>query len=257
MAKFKVVVAYQGTEFCGWQRQKSKEKPSIQEEIEKALSEILTEKANIVGSGRTDSGVHALRQVFVFQTRVSRSPENIRRGLNGLLPENVRVLEVKKVPGRFHPQHDVKEKAYRYLIQNGPVSNPLLAPYTWFFPERLDVKKMRRAASYLEGRHNFAAFQDSGRKAKGLPNNSVRTVFHIKVERLPDSIFSTKGLIAVTIIANGFLYKMVRNIAGTLIEVGRGKMESMRVKEILKSGDRRLAGPTAPARGLTLLSIKY
>ena len=253
MAKFKVVVAYQGTEFCGWQRQKSTKKPSIQETIEKALSEILTEKANIVGSGRTDSGVHALRQVFVFQSGVSRSPENIQKGLNGLLPESVRILEVKKVPGRFHPRYDVKEKAYRYLIQNGPVSNPLLAPYTWFFPERLDVKKMQRAASCLEGEHDFAAFQDSGRKA----NNSVRTVFHLKSERLPDSIFSTKGLIAVTIIADGFLYKMARNIVGTLIEVGRGKMEPMRVKAILNSGDRRLAGPTAPACGLTLLSIKY
>ena len=253
MAVFKLVVSYRGTGFCGWQRQKAGRTLSLQEILEKALSLILCERTRIIASGRTDAGVHSLGQVAAFRTEVHRSPERLLPGLNSFLPESIRILSVQRVPDDFHPQFRVKEKAYRYLIQNGAVANPLLLPYTYFFPKKLNLRRMQEAADFLVGRHNFAAFQDSGRKAK----DSVRTIYRLTVEEVSDSLFFTESLVGITISGDGFLYKMVRNIVGTLIEVGRKKIEPQDVKKILESGDRRQAGPTVPACGLTLMRVRY
>ena len=251
VATFKLVVSYRGADFCGWQKQNNGH--SVQETVEKALSRILCEQTGVIASGRTDAGVHSLGQVVAFKTSVNRSAENIRQGLNGLLPDSVRVFSVRKVSDDFHPQFQAKKKAYRYLVQNTSVANPLLSPYAYFFPEKLNLKKMRQAAAYLVGRHDFTAFQASGRKVK----DPVRTIYSLTVREENEELFQTVGLVGITVVGSGFLYKMVRNIVGTLLEVGRGKIKPEAVQEILESGDRRKAGKTMPAYGLTLLWVKY
>ena len=251
VATFKLVVSYRGTDFCGWQKQNNGN--SIQETVEEALSCILCGKTGVIASGRTDAGVHSLGQVVAFKTGVNRSAENIRQGLNGLLPDSVRVLSVQKVSDDFHPQFQAKKKAYRYLVQNTSTANPFLSPYAYFFPEKLNLTKMRQAVAYLVGQHNFTAFQASGRKVK----DPVRTIYNLTVREEPSELFPAVGLVGITVVGSGFLYKMVRNIVGTLLEVGRGKIKPEAVGEILKSGDRRKAGKTLPAHGLTLLWVKY
>jgi len=248
---FKLVVSYRGADFCGWQKQSNGN--SLQETLEEALARILCEKTGVIASGRTDAGVHSLGQVVAFRTGVDRSAEKIKQGLNGLLPDSVRVLSVQKVSDDFHPQFQAKKKAYRYLVQNTSAANPLLSPYAYFFPEKLNLKKMRQAAAHLVGRHNFTAFQASGRKVK----DPVRTIYNLTVRKEPADLFQAAGLVGITVIGSGFLYKMVRNIVGTLLDVGRGKIKPEAVKEILEAGDRRKAGKTVPARGLTLLWVKY
>lgn len=251
VAVFKLIISYRGADFCGWQKQSNGN--GLQETVEEALARILCEKTGVIASGRTDAGVHSLGQVVAFRTGVNRSAENIRQGLNGLLPDSVRVLSVRKVSDDFHPQFQAKKKAYRYLVQNTSAANPLLSPYAYFFPEKLNLTKMRQAAAYLVGRHDFTAFQASGRKVK----DPVRTVYNLTVREEPSDLFQAVGLVGITVIGSGFLYKMVRNIVGTLLEVGRGKIKPEAVREILKSGDRRKAGKTMPAHGLTLLWVKY
>jgi len=250
---FRLTVAYLGAGFCGWQSQKNAASPSLQAEIEKALACVLDEKVRINASGRTDAGVHALGQVFAFQTTAHRSPEAIRSGLNSLLPESIRVCSAEKTSPDFHPQHCVRQKTYRYLIQNSRSASPFLRPFVWPFSEKLDTEKMRRAADCLVGRHDFASFQDSGRKAK----DTVRTIFGLDVKKITDPVFQTEDLIEIRITGEGFLYKMVRNIVGTLVEAGRGRLKPEAIKAVLKSRDRRKAGPTAPACGLTLLHVEY
>ena len=251
VAVFKLVVSYRGADFGGWQKQNNGN--SLQETVEEALARILCEKTGVIASGRTDAGVHVLGQVVAFRTGVNRSAENIRQGLNGLLPDSVRVLSVQKVSDDFHPQFQVKKKAYRYLVQNTSVANPFFSPYAYFFPEKLNLIKMRLAATYLVGQHNFTAFQASGRKVK----DSVRTIYDLTVREESSELFPVVGLVSIIVVGSGFLYKMVRNIVGTLLEVGRGKIKPEVVLEILESGDRRKAGKTLPAHGLTLLWVKY
>ena len=250
---FKIVVSYRGTNFCGWQKQSKGGKPSLQETLEEALALILCQKAGVIASGRTDAGVHSLGQVVTFRTGVHRSTENIRQGLNGLLPDSIRVLSVQEMSDDFHPQFQAKKKAYRYLVQNTSVANPLLSPYAYFFPEKLNLTKMRQAAACLVGRHNFTAFQASGRKVK----DPVRTIYSLTVREESSALFQAIGLVGITIVGSGFLYKMARNIVGTLLEVGRGKIKPEAVRAILESGDRKKAGKTMPAHGLTLLWVKY
>ncbi len=227
--------------------------PSVQGCVEEALSRILAHQTSLLASGRTDAGVHALKQIAVFRTSVKRRAEEIRKGLNALLPKSIRVLSVRTVSEDFHPQFAAKKKIYRYLVQNSAVVNPLLSPYIYFFPEKLCLKRMQEAANLLVGKHDFSAFQGSRRRAK----DAVRTIYRLKVARLRDPLFGTQGLIGFTLVADGFLHKMVRNIVGTLIAVGRRKIEPHQVKAILESRDRRKAGPTVPARGLTLMDVNY
>ncbi|MCX5641673.1 MAG: tRNA pseudouridine(38-40) synthase TruA [Candidatus Omnitrophica bacterium] len=251
MTVFKLVVSYRGTDFCGWQKQNNGN--SLQEIVEEALGRILCEPTGVIASGRTDAGVHSLGQVVAFKTSVNRSAQDIRQGLNGVLPDSVRVLSAQKASDDFHPQFQAKKKAYRYLVQNTSAPNPLISPYAYFFPKKLNLTKMRQAAAYLVGRYDFTAFQASGRKV----NDPVRTVYSLTVKEESADLFQAAGLVGITIVGSGFLYKMVRNIAGTLLEVGRGKIKPEAVREILESGDRRKAGKTMPARGLTLLWVEY
>ncbi|MFA5392903.1 MAG: tRNA pseudouridine(38-40) synthase TruA [Candidatus Ratteibacteria bacterium] len=261
---FKLIVSYRGTDFCGWQKQNNGN--SLQETVEETLARILCEKVGVIASGRTDAGVHSLGQVVAFRTDVNRSAENIIQGLNGLLPDSVRILSVQKVSDDFHPQFQAKKKAYRYLIQNTSAANPLISPYAYFFPEKLNLKNMRQAGAYLVGRHDFTAFQASGLRPSKAASSAeggrkvkdpVRTIYNLTVREEPLDLFRAVGLVGITVVGSGFLYKMVRNIVGTLLEVGRGKIKPEAVQGILESGDRRKAGKTMPAYGLTLLWVKY
>jgi len=253
VAAIKLTLAYLGTEFCGWQQQPRRDRLSCQERLESALGTICGRPVRVKAAGRTDAGVHSLGQVAVIDAPVKRSPAEILKGVNALLPPAIRVVRVQRVADEFHPRYQAVSKTYRYLIQNQPVASPFWNACAWFFPDRLDLAVMKRAAGRLEGRHDFSAFQDSGRRVA----DPVRTLYRCRVARAADPFFGGRRLISIEMTADGFLYKMARNIVGTLVEIGRGKLDPEAVREILVSGDRRRAGPTAPARGLCLVRVDY
>lgn len=253
MRNLKLEIEYDGASYCGWQVQNSlhsavcsPQKRSIQEVIEQALRKILQEKIKIIGSGRTDAGVHALAQVANFLTKSNISLEKLRLGLNALLPDDIVVAGIKEVSPHFHSRFDAKSKVYRYIILNRSYPSAILRDKAYFCPYPLDVRLMQQEAGVLLGRHNFKSFQ-AGDKEERDP---VRTIKRIKVS-------GNKDFIYVDIEADGFLYNMVRNIVGTLVEIGRGKIPKGSLKEILVSCDRRLAGPKVPPYGLYLLRVKY
>lgn len=253
MGAYKLTVAYRGGDYCGWQRQKRPGKPSVQEVVENALSDMFQCPVKATAAGRTDAGVHSLGQTVSFRVDADLEPGSVLRGLNRLLPAPVRVLAAGHVPESFHPRYDAREKTYRYLIQQGESADPLLLPYSFFVPGKLDVPRMSRAASRLEGRHDFASFQGGGRRAA----ETVRTVYELSVGEVSAPLFHAPGLVRIVTRGEGYLFRMVRNIVGTLIEVGRGRLAPEDVSAILMSGDRRRAGPTAPAAGLTLMEVRY
>lgn len=240
-------IEYDGTDYCGWQTQsRNKCKKSIQEVIEKALRKILRKKIKLSGSGRTDSGVHASSQVANFNTDSGIPCDKLRLALNGALPEDISVSKVEEANNNFHSRFSAKSKIYRYTILNRRYRSALLRGWVYFYPHPLDLKVMQDEARSLLGRHDFSAF----RAADKLERQAVRTIKKIKVS-------GKDGLVHIDIEADGFLYNMVRNIVGTLVEVGRGRFNKGCVKRILDSGDRRLAGPTLPACGLCLMKVKY
>ena len=246
MRNIKLTIEYEGTRYCGWQVQNRHSGKSIQETIEKALRKILQEKIKVIGSGRTDAGVHALGQVANFKTKSQLASQNIQRGLNAVLPADIRIKQVKEVHPDFHARFDAQSKAYRYTIVNNSLVSPFLRRYSYLIKYPLDVKKMRQAARFLLGRHNFRSFQAVDKKER----NALRTIKHLNILKKRDIIY-------LDIEANGFLYKMMRNIAGTLIEVGRGRLKPQDVKAILRAKNRIYAGPCAPAKGLCLMQVKY
>jgi len=242
----KLIIEYDGTNYCGWQRQKGGRPKSIQAVIEQPLSKLLQQKIKLVASGRTDAGVHAKGQVANFQTETRLPLENIRNGLNALLPEDVAVREVEEVPSGFNSRYDAKSKIYRYTVLRQETRSPFFRNHYLFIPYGLDVEVMQKAASYLEGRHNFRSFQTQNKENP----QAERTIKKLKIS-------AKKNFIYIDIEADGFLHNMVRRIVGVLLEVGRGKIKAPRVKKILKAKDPRLGGPTVPARGLCLLRVKY
>ncbi len=254
MPNFKLIIEYDGTNYQGWQRQApgtGHQAPvirTVQEEIEKALQQLFGKKIRLVGSGRTDGGVHALGQTANFGCVTRLKPENIRRALNSYLPPDIRILKAREDLENFHARFAAKSKTYRYLILNRPTASVFYRRLSWWIPQRLDFSAMRRASSIFSGRHNFKAFTASDPKRKA--DNFVRTVKKISLKKYGNFII-------LDIEADGFLYNMVRNIAGTLVEVGKGKLAGESLKDIFKSQDRRLAGPTAPAHGLFLLKVRY
>lgn len=252
MRKVKVILSYDGRDYAGWQRQKRKR--TLQKIFEETLYKILREKINVYSAGRTDKGVHALGQVISFSFRKEISLKEIKNGLNSLLPPDIRIRRISSVPPSFHPRYNPSIKTYRYLILNSKVNSPFLNAYTLFYPYKINISKMRKGAKFLIGRHNFASFQASGSNIK----SPVREIKRISIKR-EKSIFlnSEERLISITITADGFLYRMVRNIVGTLLKVGKEKIMPEDIKEILERRDRRAAGPTAPACGLTLLKVNY
>lgn len=247
MRTLKLTLAYDGTDFAGWQSQPAQR--TIQGVIEATLQTVTGEPHRIAASGRTDAGVHALGQVVSFDTNSHLPAERLLRALNSGLPEDVAVIESVDVRPGFHAIRDAIRKRYRYVVDDGPTADIFRRRYAWHYRQRLDALAMQRAARPLVGTHDFRSFET------GWPNRetSVRTVLDLRVERQP----ADSNLIHVEIEADGFLYNMVRAIVGTLVEVGRGARGESWPADALAAMDRRAAGPTAPARGLFLLRVDY
>jgi len=266
MRNIKLIIEYDGTNYCGWQVQNSRQssvvshqKKAIQEVIEKNLQKILQEKVRLIASGRTDAGAHAQAQVANFKTNSKISLEKLQKALNGLLPDDIVISKLEQVSPNFHSRFNAKSKVYRYAILNRNYPSALLRNQVYFYPYPLNVSLIRREAKCLLGKHDFKAFCASGSSAK----NTARTVKNISIRRLaynPSPItyhLKERPLIVIDIEADGFLYNMVRNIVGTLIEIGRGKFYRGSMRKILRSRNRKLAGPTVPPHGLCLIKVKY
>lgn len=219
---------------------------TIQGELNRCLSELLGEEIETIGASRTDAGVHAMGNVAVFDTETRMPGEKISYALNQRLPEDIRIQLSEEMPMDFHPRYCDSVKTYEYRILNRRFQIPTERLYSYFYHYKLDEKKMREATSYLIGRHDFASFCGAGAQVK----STVRTIRSVEVERFGD-------MVTIRISGEGFLYNMVRIIAGTLIEIGNGQYPPERMQEILDARDREWAGPTAPAKGLTLLGIQY
>lgn len=245
MRNFKITVEYDGAAYCGWQRQVNG--VSIQQILEEAVSLITSGKVTLIGSGRTDAGVHALNQVANFKSSTKLPAEKIFRGINSVLPPDVVVKKLEEVPLDFHAQRDVQSKIYVYRICNQNLRPALGREYSWFIRYALDLEKMREAANLLLGTHDFSCFCATGTDVK----DRIRTLTGIEITTGPG------GLIEITVEARGFLKYMVRNIVGTLVDVARGKREPAEMPEIIDSRNRDIAGATAPARGLFLKEVKY
>ena len=240
-------LAYDGSEFQGWQLQPSA--PTIQGEVERALGRLFgtARRVAVVGAGRTDSGVHALGQVAGCRVPLDRPPAVLQRGLNALLPSAIRVLDVTPVPREFHPCRSVVRKTYRYRIVNRELQFPFETRWSWHIRQPLDLEEMRRAARLLTGRHDFRSFVTAG----GQSRTTVRTLERLALRRLAG------GVVEIEAVGEGFLYRMVRNIGGLLVEIGLGRRSAQGVREILAARDRARAGRTAPAAGLCLVSVEY
>lgn len=259
MPNIKITLEYDGSGYYGWQVQ-TREHNTLQATLEKTLRSILKEKIHLIGSGRTDSGVHALAQAANFQTRSAIPADKLRLALNALLPHDIVATSVERVPDTFHAIRSAKSKVYRYLILNRAFSSALLNGKVYFYKLPLDVRLMRQASRALVGRHDFRSFCATGAKVK----TTVRNVKRIEIKRLSynplclsTGVKKESPLIAIDIESEGFLYNMVRNICGTLVEAGRGRLSAADIKRILAAKDRRMSGPTLPAAGLFLLGINY
>lgn len=246
LRNIKLEIEYNGAKYCGWQVQLNSRKRSIQEVIEKVLRKILGKKVKLIVSGRTDAGVHALAQIANFYTSSKIPLDKLRLGMNGILPRDIKISGIKEVGSDFHSRFSSKAKAYRYTILNRSHSSPLMDGKVFFYPHHLNLRLMREEALVLLGRHNFSSFQAS----LGKERNPRKTIKRLAITK-------SKDLIYIDIEADGFLYNMVRNIVGTLIQIGRGKLLKGSLKKILFLKDRRLAGQTLPAHGLCLLKVKY
>jgi tRNA pseudouridine38-40 synthase len=241
----RLLLEYDGTRYHGWQRQANAS--TIQEVLEAALTRLTGETITLIGSGRTDAGVHARGQVASFST-ASRIPlRAFRDGLNSLLPRDIAVLEASEAAPAFHARKSARSKTYEYRILNRPQPSPLVRHYAWWIAPRLDLEAMAAAAAVLPGEHDFTAF-----RASGSDN-------HNPVRRILGAAWSdeTCGWLSFTITATGFLRGMVRSLVGTLVEVGRAKAPVSRLAELLANGVRRDAGPTAPPQGLYLVEVFY
>ena len=240
----KLIIEYDGTNFCGWQSQKRDR--NVQDVVSEAIEKVIQHKVKLIGSGRTDSGVHSLGQVANFKTNSKLPLESIVLGANANLPDDVVIKSAEFVPDNFNARFDAKLRWYRYVILNRRIGEAVSRYYHTHIPYKLNTKAMRKAVKYLVGEHNFAGFRSIHCSAK----STVRTVTEAKLKK-------EKDYIIFDIKANAYLHSMVRIIVGTLIEVGKGKHKPERINEILEKKDRKLAGPTAPAQGLALMAVYY
>jgi tRNA pseudouridine38-40 synthase len=245
MPTFKLTLAYDGTGLVGWQRQAKG--TSVQGLLEDVLGELDAREVTVAGAGRTDAGVHAHGQVASVSLQRPIDARTLVRALNARLPDAVRVLDATAVSGDFHARFDAVSKTYHYRIWNADVLSPFERAYVWHVPARLDFDAMAAAASVFVGQHDFAAFQGSGTS----PSSARRTVFVSRVQT------DATPLVTYEIAGDGFLRHMVRNIAGTLVEIGRGRRPAAWAGEVLASRTRAEAGRTAPAKGLVLMSVSY
>lgn len=244
MKRIMLITAYDGTNYCGWQIQPNG--ITIEEVLNCHLTELLKEPITVIGASRTDSGVHALGNVAVFDTNTQIPGEKLSYALNQRLPKDIVIQESREVPEDFHPRFCNSTKTYQYRILNRRFPLPTSRLYTHFVYYPLEVCNMIEAASYLIGEHDFKSFCSTRTQV----TDTVRTIYDLKVDKQED-------IISITISGNGFLYNMVRIIVGTLIKVGLGVYPPAHVKEIIEAKDRNVAGPKAPAQGLTLLGIEY
>lgn len=244
MKRVKLIVAYDGTNYCGWQVQPNG--ITVEEVLNHHLSELLREPIKVIGASRTDAGVHALGNVAVFDTSARMPAEKISLAMNTRLPQDIRIQDSCEVAPDFHPRFCNTVKTYEYRILNRKFADPTKRLYSLFYYIPLDVEKMRAAAAYLTGEHDFKSLCTH----KAEVENTVRTIYSLDIEKEND-------LITVRIRGNGFLYNMVRIIAGTLLRVGSGYYEPDYMKTLLDAKDRQAAGETAPPQGLTLVKIEY
>ncbi len=245
MRNIKLLIEYDGTNYHGWQVQPNA--LTIQEVMEEKIEVMTQQRVRLIASGRTDAGVHALGQVANFKTTSSIPVDGFQRGLNSLLPPDIIVKSAEEVEARFHAQYGAKRKTYRYVILNREVPSALYRNYSWHLPLALDVQAMQKASSLLLGRKNFGSFQGADADTEDLVREVYRAEWSAEEE----------DFLHFTIAADGFLKHMVRNIVGTLVEVGRGKLPVQDFERILDARDRRQAGITAPAQGLFLVEVKY
>ncbi|HSL92783.1 MAG TPA: tRNA pseudouridine(38-40) synthase TruA [Candidatus Limnocylindrales bacterium] len=245
MRRVKLTLTYDGTAYRGFQVQPNG--PTVQSVAEETLSRLLQEPVRLRAAGRTDAGVHAREQVVDFADSGNRPPEMILRGGNALLPRDIRILSAEEVPLSFDARRYAKEKEYRYFLHLHPVASPFFSRHAWHIEKPLDVGSIREALAHIVGEHDFASFRGQGCNAK----TTVRTIFRAEL----GEVHPVLRFIALT--GDGFLRHMVRNIAGTLVDVGKGKYPPERVRELFSLRDRSEAGPTAPAHGLFLWSVTY
>ena len=244
MRNIKIIIEYDGKSFNGWQKQPTK--LNIQGEIEKAIEEITGEKVDLTASGRTDAGVHSLGQTANFKTESQIQIEKFAKAINSKLKKSIVIKSAEEVDERFHSRYSVKSKTYRYIINNSDNGTAIYRGLEYHIPMKLDVKKMQEAMKFFEGEHDFKGFKASGTSSK----SSVRTIYKGEVKHEGERI-----IIEVT--GNGFLYNMVRIIAGTLVDVGLEKIKPEEIPEIIESKDRTKAGKTLPPHGLYLLKVEY
>ena len=244
MRNIKLTIEYDGKDFYGWQKQPNK--LNIQGEIEKAIYNITKEEVDLIGSGRTDAGVHALGQIANFKTNSNISIEKLPLALNSQLKNSIIIKKAEVVDERFHSRYNAKQKTYRYIINNSQCGTAIYRNLEYCFPIELDVEKMKEATKYFEGEHDFKAFKSSGTSGK----NSVRTIYKAIVKKEGERII-------IELTGNGFLYNMVRIISGTLLDVGMGKIAPDEIEDIIESKDRQKAGKTLPAHGLYLVEVLY
>ena len=242
--RVRLTVAYDGTAYHGWQVQPGV--VTIESKLNECLSDLLKEEIQVIGASRTDSGVHALGNIAVFDTEARMPAEKMSYALNQRLPEDIRIQRSEEVPFDWHPRHCESRKTYEYRIYRGEFPMPVKRLYALFTYHKLDVEKMQLAARYLEGEHDFKSFCQIGAQVE----STVRTIYSV------DIIEEGSDLI-IRVCGNGFLYNMVRIIVGTLLEVGREKRAPEDMQDILEKKDRSAAGPTAPAHGLTLMNYEF
>lgn len=247
MRNIKLTIAYDGTNYYGFQEQRGTGLPTIQEVLESTLSKMAGSRIQVYGAGRTDSGVHARGQVVNFDSSSWPIPtERMVPALNGALPNDIAVLAAEDVSPDFHARFSALGKTYLYVVYNSRVPSPFESRYSYFMPRPLDIKAMQEAASFLVGTHDFKAFQAANSPVK----NTIRTIFQSRVWQEGNKIFFSFS-------GNGFLYNMVRIMVGTLLEIGLGKRHPSIMPEIINSKDRNAAGPTVPAHGLFLERVYY
>lgn len=252
MRRVMLTVSYDGTAYCGWQLQPGRE--TIEGVLNRCISELTGETVEVIGASRTDSGVHAFGNVAVFDTLSPIPAEKFSYALNQRLPEDIRIQGSAEVPADFHPRHCESRKTYEYRIYNAPFAMPVKRLYSYFTYVPLDVTRMRQGAVFLVGEHDFKSFCSVDTQAQ----TTVRRVDSVEVwEEGAAGIGNAGKEIVIRVAGRGFLYNMVRIMAGTLMEVGRGKLPPERVKDILTACDRQAAGPTAPACGLTLVGYEF
>lgn len=242
---FKLTIEYDGSEYQGWQRQPNG--PSIQSTIEDALKRMTRQAITLIGSGRTDAGVHALGQVANFKCDTRIEPDAFQKGLNSILPDDIVIRACDEVPAGFHSRFDAKSKQYHYFILNQALPKAVGRHYAWWIRRPLDVRTMREATHHLLGRHDFKAFEGAGSPR----SHTIRHIMRADLTDQPD------GIVRFEVEADGFLRYMVRNIVGTLAAVGRGDIDANQFEAILRSKDRNKAAATAPAHGLFLVKVNY